>query len=101
MTEHCGTCCYYEASDPNEWGHPFGTCERLPETGQMSAERREWERNQPDPDDPHGWLNTPAWLALARPEDLAFTSDASSYCSTLHVRAEFGCVLHEPTEETK
>lgn len=31
---------------------------------------------------------------------IAFTMDGSHYTASLHTRAEFGCVLHEPKEAT-
>lgn len=80
----CKTCRHFAVDrHSNEWEVGFGSCRRALDFSRLT--------------DLASTVGLRAWQLLEQiePPVLAMTSDAEDYASYLHVKPEFGCVLHE------
>lgn len=88
----CSTCAHFQGDQPGGYDEPFGTCRRAPATAAKSAEEYAVAGDSMDWPD---WTDG-QWMLNAHPGLTAFTSDASSYASTLHVHPTHLCSMWEP-----
>lgn len=89
----CSGCAHFEPDDPDGYEYPFGQCRRAP----GSARKRDDEAAVAGDDDSlwPDWTDG-QWMLAAHPGVTAYTTDASSYESTLYVHPDHSCPMWEP-----
>jgi len=93
----CRSCVHFAPDSSLGYSAPFGSCELAPATADKSNDASAAAYADPNAAWPD-WTDG-EWMLTAHPGVLAYTSDASSYSSVLHVHPDFGCVAHVAAEE--